>query len=166
MGTAETGPWTWNGLQGSLTTQVRQTLATTLRNGDRKVGLATHLDEESLVTYLFTLPLPPPLSAAREEPLNPQVLQGKLLFHKLGCNECHRPPLFTSPDEYDVGFEDESGLRKFNPPTLHGVSQRDHFFHDGSAGSLKEVLDSAGHPDGGGLTSSQVSRLVAYLRTL
>jgi len=166
LGTAETGPWTWNGLQGSLTTQVRQTLATTLRNGDRKVGLATHLDEESLVTYLFTLPLPPPLSEAREEPHDPEVLRGKLLFHKLGCNECHRPPLLTSPDEYDVGFEDESGLRKFNPPTLHGVSQRDHFFHDGSAGSLKEVLDSAGHPDGGGLTSSQVSRLVAYLRTL
>jgi len=166
LGTAETGPWTWNGLQGSLTTQVRQSLATTMRNGDRKVGLATHLDEEALVTYLFSLPLPPPLSAAREEPLNPQVLLGKLLFTKLGCNECHRAPLFTSPDEYDVGFEDESGERKFNPPTLHGVSQRDHFFHDGSAETLEEVLDTAGHPDGGGLTSRQITRLVAYLRTL
>jgi hypothetical protein len=49
---------------------------------------------------------------------------------------------------------------------LHGVSQRDHFFHDGSAGSLVEVLDSAGHPDGGGLTSRQLAGLVAYLRTL
>jgi cytochrome c peroxidase len=145
---------------------VRQSLATTLRNGDRKVGLATHLDEEALVAYLFTLPLPPPLSEAREEPHNHDALRGKLLFTKLGCNECHRAPLLTSPDEYDVGLEDESGQRKFNPPTLHGVSQRDHFFHDGSAGSLVEVLDSAGHPDGGGLTSRQLAGLVAYLRTL
>ena len=166
LGTAETGPWTWNGLQGSLTTQVRQTLATTMRNGDRKVGLATHLDEESLVAYLFTLPLPPPLSEAREELQDPKTLRGKLLFSKLGCNECHRAPLFTSPDEYDVGLEDESGQRKFNPPTLHGVSQRDHFFHDGSAGSITEVLDTAGHPDGGGLTSRQLSALAVYLRTL
>ena len=166
LGTAETGPWTWSGLQGSLTTQVRQSLATTLRNGDRKVGLATHLDEEALVAYLFTLPLPPPLSEAREEPHNPDELRGKLLFTKLGCNECHRAPLLTSPDEYDVGLEDESGQRKFNPPTLHGVSQRDHFFHDGSAGSIAEVLDTAGHPDGGGLTSRQRDGLVAYLRSL
>ena len=97
---------------------------------------------------------------------SPEALRGKLLFTKLGCNECHRAPLFTSPDEYDVGLEDESGQRKFNPPTLHGVSQRDHFFHDGSAGSIAEVLGTAGHPDGGGLTSHQRDGLVAYLRSL
>ena len=166
LGTAETGPWTWNGFQGSLTLQIRQSLATTLLNGERKKGQATRLDEEALVTYLFTLPLPPPFSEARSEPPNPEITKGKLLFGKLGCNECHRGPLLTSPDEYDVGLHDEAGLKKFNPPTLLGVSQRDHFFHDGSAGTLRQVLDLAGHPDGGGLTGRQLDQLIAYLRSL
>jgi len=165
LGTAETGPWTWNGLQGSLTTQVRQTLSTTLLNGERKDGKVTDLDQEALVAYLFTLPLPPPLSVARGEGANPGVAKGKLLFDKLGCNECHRFPLFTSPDEYDVGLHDEAGFKEFNPPSLHGVSQRDHFFHDGSATSLRQVI-SAGHPDGNGLTGRQLEQLIAYLRTL
>tara|TARA_Y100001934_G_C12367759_1_gene784531 strand:+ start:254 stop:2017 length:1764 start_codon:yes stop_codon:yes gene_type:complete len=166
LGTAETGPWTWNGLQGSLTLQVRQSLATTLLNPERKHGLATRDDEEALVSYLFTLPLPPPLSAARREEYSPEITKGKLLFDKLGCNECHRFPLLTSPDEYDVGLHDEAGFKKFNPPSLHGVSQRDHFFHDGSASTLKEVLNVSGHPDGGNLTQRQLNQLIAYLRTL
>ncbi|MBL62557.1 MAG: cytochrome C peroxidase [Opitutae bacterium] len=166
LGTAETGPWTWNGLQGSLTLQVRQSLATTLLNGERKHGHATHLDQEALVSYLFTLPLPPPLSEARMEPPNDLVTKGKLLFSKLGCNECHRQPLLTSPDEYDVGLHDEAGVKEFNPPSLHGVSQRDRFFHDGSARSFTEVLDRFGHPDGGNLTRKQLDQLIAYLRTL
>ena len=115
---------------------------------------------------MFTLPLPPPLSEARGERPSDEITQGKLLFGKLGCNECHRGPLLTSPDEYDVGIYDEAGQKEFNPPTLHGVSKRDHFFHDGSASSLREALDSAGHPDGGGLTERQLGRLIAYLRTL
>ncbi len=166
LGTAETGPWTWNGLQGSLTTLLRQSLATTLLNGERKQGRATHLDQEALVAYLFTLPLPPPLSEAREEPPSPEITKGKLLFDKLGCNECHRFPLFTSSDEYDVGLHDEAGIKEFNPPSLHGVSQRDRFFHDGSATSFREVLEDAGHPDGDGLSGRQLKQLIAYLRTL
>ncbi len=166
LGTAETGPWTWNGLQGSLTTLLRQSLSTTLLNGERKHGRATHLDQEALVAYLFTLPLPPPLSEAREENPSPEITKGKLLFRKLGCNECHRSPLLTSPDEYDVGLHDEAGIKEFNPPSLHGVSQRDHFFHDGSATTLIEVLETAGHPDGDGFTRSQIDKLIAYLRTL
>ena len=166
LGTAETGPWTWNGLQGSLTLQVRQSLATTLLNLERKHGRATRLDEEALVSYLFTLPLPPPLAEARGEPPGPEITKGKLLFDKLGCNECHRFPLFTSPDEYDVGLHDEAGFKEFNPPSLHGVSQRNHFFHDDSAHTLREVLDPAGHPDGDNLTRSQLDQLIAYLRTL
>ena len=166
LGTAETGPWTWNGFQGSLTLQVRQSLATTLLNGERKQGHATHLDQEALVSYLFTLPLPPPLSEARMEVPNDLVTKGKLLFSKLGCNECHRQPLLTSPDEYDVGLHDEAGVKEFNPPSLHGVSQRDRFFHDGSATSFREVLQEAGHPDGGNLTRKQLDQLIAFLRTL
>ena len=166
LGTAETGPWTWIGLQGSLTTQVRQTLATTLLNGERKHGQVSREDEEALVAFLFTLPLPPPLTEARDETQSPDFTKGKLLFGKLGCNDCHRDTLLTSPDEYDVGLIDEAGQRFFNPPTLHGVSQRDHFFHDASASSLREVLDVFGHPDGGGLTRRQLDQLISYLRTL
>lgn len=166
LGTAETGPWTWNGYQGSLTLQIRQSLATTLLNGERKHGHATHLDQEALVSYLFTLPLPPPLSEARMEAPSDLVTKGKLLFSKLGCNECHRQPLLTSPDEYDVGLHDEAGVKEFNPPSLHGVSQRDRFFHDGSATNFREVLQDAGHPDGGNLTRKQLDQMIAFLRTL
>ena len=145
---------------------MRQTLATTLLNGERKHGQASREDEEALVAFLFTLPLPPPLSEARDETQSPDFTKGKLLFGKLGCNDCHRDTLLTSPEDYDVGLIDEAGQRFFNPPTLHGVSQRDHFFHDASASSLREVLDVFGHPDGGGLTRSQLEQLIGYLRTL
>ena len=58
-----------NGLQGSLTLQVRQSLATTLLNPERKHGLATRDDEEALVSYLFTLPLPRCHGRSRQSPI-------------------------------------------------------------------------------------------------
>lgn len=45
------------------------------------------------------------------------------VFEKLDCVHCHKPPTYTSDQAYDVGLPDEAGLRRFNPPSLLGLSQ-------------------------------------------
>ncbi|MEC8507764.1 MAG: hypothetical protein VXZ53_12360, partial [Planctomycetota bacterium] len=79
---------------------------------------------------------------------------------------CHQPPLYTSPDLYDVGFEDEEGNREFNPPSLRGVSQRGPYFHDNRAGSLEEVLEKFRHQVTKELTSQERRDLIHFLRSL
>ena len=128
----------------------------------------TPQDVLDLTAFLHTLPFPPPLQPATKEPEDQmQLSRGEHLFTELGCAKCHVPPLtYTSPEVYDVGFADEQGLTKFNPPSLRGVSQGYSFFHDGRAKTLDEVFTVHGHQLSRELQLSELRDLLRYLRSL
>jgi cytochrome c peroxidase len=107
---------------------------------------------------------PPP--AARKQADETLVEAGQQVFQRLKCNECHRPPEFTSPITRDVGLEDEVGNRKFNPPSLRGLSHRRAFFHDARAKSLRSVVREYQHQLPSELTGQELEQLLAYLSTL
>jgi hypothetical protein len=163
LGTRLTDPWAWNGSQRELGGQVHQSLATTLHTTD-----ITPEQVNDLTAFLHTLPPPPPLKPLMDEPEDiAQLARGKAIFAREGCAQCHVPPLtFTSPDIYDVGLEDEAGNRKFNPPSLRGVSQNYRFFHDGRAHSLEAVFTEHAHMLKSTLTDGDVHDLVRYLESL
>ncbi|HND53507.1 MAG TPA: hypothetical protein PLV92_13955, partial [Pirellulaceae bacterium] len=66
---------------------------------------------------------------------------------------------------FDVGLADERGERRFNPPSLLGVSQRDALFHDGRARSLEEVVGKFKHAEID-VPESDRPALLAFLRSL
>ncbi|HZU35453.1 MAG TPA: hypothetical protein VFA18_06085, partial [Gemmataceae bacterium] len=64
-----------------------------------------------------------------------------------------------------VGFADERGLRRFNPPSLRGVSQGRHFLHDNRAATLAEVFIKYRHKVGA-ISEDDLADLLRFLRSL
>jgi len=123
-----------------LNEQVRKSL------GDDECTLqnATAQDVNDITAFLHTLPTPPPLQPATDDPADKEGAAcpaAKSCSRASAARVCHVPPLtYTSPAAYDVGLRDEKGLDKFNPPSLRGVSQGYSFLHDGRAKELEEVF--------------------------
>jgi cytochrome c peroxidase len=84
----------------------------------------------------------------------------------LQCTNCHQPPVFTTPDTYDVGLGDKLGNSKFNPPTLLGVGQRGPYFHDNRAITLEEVFLKHKHQLERNLSTDELKDLLSFLRSL
>jgi len=164
-GVADTAPFAWNGKMESLEDQIRKSIATTM------IGPELTEDQVSaLAAYLRTLPPAPALGPiardGQRDDLAAAVERGRKHFAAWNCARCHTAPNYTSRKTYDVGFEDEVGNAEFNPPSLRGVSQRDHLFHDNRAGSLEEVFTKFRHQVPQGRTEREIADLVEFLRSL
>ena len=162
-GTALTDPWAWNGSMKYLQDQIEKSLTDTMHapavNGEQV---------NDLLSYLHTLTPPPPLdpvTASAED--REQVERGRRAFEKRGCVRCHIPPLtYSSHEAQDVGFADERGQRKFNPPSLRGVAQGYGFLHDNRAATLEDVFTKYRHKVGAGLSEEELADLLRFLRSL
>lgn len=165
LGTNGTGPWAWTGAQKSLRGQVQKSFRSTMHAQNPGPGLVS-----DLTAYLRTLPPAPSLSGARssapEELRTPRadLAVGARLFDSSGCVECHVGRYMTADSAFDVGLEDQLGLRRFNPPSLRGVSQRDRLLHDGRVKSLEELLTV--HPPGLSLSPADRTQLIRFLNSL
>lgn len=113
------------------------------------------------------------------------VVQGREIFTKAGCNECHtgsawtlsklpgpistlapRGELEVEEILHDIGTynpeTDVLGKNGFDIPTLLGIHATAPYLHDGSARSLEAVMENPGHlriP----LTSEDVNSLTQFL---
>ena len=156
LGVSESGPWAWNGSMRVLSDQIRKSLHTTLRASD-----VTDKQVEALESFLRKLE-PPRLPS---NSLTSLVGKGRELFSEYRCIRCHTPPAYTSKGTRDVGLSDTAGNRRFNTPSLRGVSHRPAFFHDGRARNLREVFEVFGHPDPD-IAADEISALIAFMSTL
>jgi hypothetical protein len=86
---------------------------------------------------------------------------GPILLHDIGT--CVLDGGFNDQPSTDV-VGDARDACQFDTPTLRGIFATAPYFHDGSAGTLDEVV--ARIPSAAGLTASERSDLVAYLNTL
>ena len=161
LGVGETGPWGWNGKKPTLSEQIHQSATSTMRGSGISDDSAA-----DLAAFLTTLTPPPPFEPAATSADLALVNDGRKLFESLSCADCHSGDTLTSADVYDVGLVDERGLRYFNPPTLRGVGYRENLFHDKRARSLEEVFTKYEHQLERKLTTTEVSVLLRYLRSL
>lgn len=166
LGTKDTGPWAWTGSQKTLRGQLQQSFRSTMHSPNPTPEIVS-----DLTAYLKTLPPAPSLRAARR-PADSEsqaeqaaaVAAGATLFQATGCAECHAGRQFTADSAFDVELEDQLGLRRFNPPSLKGVSQRDRLLHDGRARSIDGVLDV--HPPVHSLSGDERRQLIEFLKSL
>ena len=117
-----------------------------------------------LMAFLKAMPPAPPRHRTTRN--DPAVLRGKEVFRSQSCADCHTPPLYTSGGVFDVGLNDETGHKTFNPPSLRGVSQGGPYFHDGRAGSLEQVFVKYRHQLKGELTKEEIEDLIKFLGTI
>jgi YVTN family beta-propeller protein len=162
LGTRDANPWGWNGGFRELHEQVEQSITSSMQ------GPKPTLEQVSDITaYLHTLRAAPAVLVAATDAERDVVAAGREVFERQGCAKCHVPSLtFTTDGVFEVGLEDEEGLKKFNPPSLRGVSQRSSFLHDGRAKSLQGVFEEHSHQVPAGLEPKDLNALVEYLRSI
>ena len=162
LGSANTEPFAWDGTAESLKAQIHKSLSHTMQSDEAPT------DEQltALAAYVETLAPPPSIDQARGTQTLAAVQRGRELFDTLQCNSCHKPPVYTTPETFDVGIYDKQGNREFNPPKLLGVGQRGPYFHDNRAASLKEVFAKHKHQLGRDLSAKELDDLLSFLRSL
>lgn len=163
LGVGDTAPWAWNGAIESLEAQIRKSVATTMRGPDG-TGELSEDQVQALAAYLRTLPPAPPVRSAATEAGAAAATRGAAVFERIGCQQCHTAPSYTSADTYDVGFVDEVGNAHFNPPSLRGVSQRPGLFHDNRAKGLEDALRKFRHQVPRDLSDAELDDLVEFLK--
>ncbi len=157
-GVAQTGPWSWVGKFQTLEEQVSSTIEHTMQSNRVSRRMA-----EDLAAYLATLEPRP----ARPTSTDPLMAEGRIVFEKQGCAECHAGQRLTKDSLEDVGMDDGlAGHHLFNPPSLRSVKQTAPYFHDGRAKSLEEVIDRFGHRIQEPLSTETRAALLAYLKGL
>jgi YVTN family beta-propeller protein len=165
-GVTRTPPYTWHGWQKDLRDSVRESLIKSMQG-----PTPTEEDLDAMIAYLKTLDFPPNPNRNPDGTLSAQARRGERVFQEKQCHACHIPPLYTSPQIFEVGLEEaKDAYRGFNPPTLRGVYNRAPYLHDGRTRTLEETLTRyhrpsqlTGKPD---LTPQELSDLIAFLRSL
>ena len=101
---------------------------------------------------------------------------------KAQCDSCHIPPTFTdvlagtdpsvpflhAPEEIgvDAAYAERSATKFYRTTPLRALWQHPPYFHDGSAGTLIDVVNHYDSLFGLRLTATQKTDLVEYLKTL
>jgi len=105
--------------------------------------------------------------------LSPAAKRGQAIFSKAGCIDCHKPGLYTDSHPHDVGTRavTDSPTDKFYTPTLIEVWRTAPYLHDGSAGTIRDVVTTRNpndgrHGDVQGLSSEEINDLCVYVLSL
>ena len=134
----------------------------------------------ALLDYQLSLKTPSrrPAASTRRRPS-----AGSALFRKeAGCASCHRSPNFTdvldSPDRstpflhspesvgQDPAYAERSATGLYRTTPLRGLQQHPPYFHDGSAPTLRAVVEHYDRLFRLGLSEGEKSDLVEYLKSL
>ncbi|MQF48755.1 hypothetical protein FIM08_02485 [SAR202 cluster bacterium AC-647-N09_OGT_505m] len=136
--------------------------------GKPHAGLSHELD--ALAAYLGTIEvLDSPFRDNRAE-----INIGRLVFENLECQSCHIPPLYTDHKLHDVGTGDPSLERNshgrgtsFDTPSLIGLWLTAPYFHDGSAATIEQVLQTETvHDVFDNIQTEELTALIAFMRGL
>ncbi|HSO34616.1 MAG TPA: cytochrome-c peroxidase [Labilithrix sp.] len=147
---ANTAPYHWNGEAKDMPALLRLTFQSRMRGPELSDDRLDVLD-----TWLRALKEMPP--AASQDPA--AVSRGKALFEGAAtCQGCHSGAMRTNNATVDV----QTG-GSFQVPSLVGVAWRAPLLHDGTAPSVKALLERA--HGGQALQPQQILDLDAYVRT-
>ncbi len=174
----DTAPYNWMGSKYVLQDSFK---ATTTRMGGTGLMPAELAALESFAVDGLVPPRNPNLKPGG---LTTLQLAGKKLFYDpvVGCTDCHTGPGLTDSAQHDVGTatavevqvqaifagNDTPNKVLYNTPSLRGLFYTAPYLHDGSAATLKIVLQKTAKTMGktSHLTDKQLDALVAYLKTL
>lgn len=157
-GITGTAPFHWRGEFAAMSSLLDDVFGSRMRGGRLLPEYET-----ALLTWLDTVPQLPARTVTDAD----AVLRGRVLFEstEVGCTTCHAGALGSNDLDMNVGTGGS-----FQVPSLHGVSYRAPYLHDGRAPTLSARFEPSGGGDAHGhtstLTSAQIADLVAYLQTL
>ena len=127
--------------------------------------------------HLYQLAIPAPKPPAGSFDSVAAARGGTIFAGKGKCATCHVPPLFTEPGNnlhapgevcVDAFQAERSPTRMYRTAPLAGLwsHQKGGFFHDGRFATLRDVIDHYNSCRSLGLTESEKSDLIEYLKSL
>ncbi|TDP62040.1 c-type cytochrome [Roseateles toxinivorans] len=130
----------------------------------------------ALQAYQLSLKAPTPPAGSFDAPA---AARGKLLFEGAGqCASCHsgatftdanlrlHPPADSMAEPESPSYASRSATKQYRTSPLKGVWQHAPYFHDGSAATLEDVVQTYNTRRSLGLTSQQVIEIAQYLKSL
>jgi YVTN family beta-propeller protein len=159
----------------SMAMGVREDAEYAVRAGIRHTLFTVQPEEDcvALDEYLKALqPIPSPWLV--DGGLSPAAERGKALFFdsKVGCAQCHRPPLYTNLKSYDAGTVGrfDKPTDRFDTPSLIEAWRTEPYLHDGRAVTIEEAITHWNREDKRGrtshLTPEEIAELAAFVRSL
>ena len=161
MAAAKGGPME---MGADLPTAVRVAIKTLLFT-NLPDGVAADMED-----YIRSLkPVPSPYLVRGR--LSPAARAGEVVFRQAGCIRCHVPGLYTDRLRHDVGTATRYDVSpRFPTPSLIEAWRTGPYLHNGSAGTIRDVLtgrNPAGrHGDVADLSGEQLDELCAYVLSL
>lgn len=151
----------------SMISGIRDSAELAVRRGFQLIQFYD-IDEESASNvddYLRSLkPVPSPYLVDGE--LSAKAKEGKEVFNRLKCNDCHSGPYFTDMKMHRIGddIEFEDG---WDTPTLREVWRTAPYLFDGRAGTMEEVFTIHKHGVGNKKVSKkEIEALTEYVNSL
>ncbi|MHC4312213.1 MAG: c-type cytochrome [Planctomycetota bacterium] len=139
-----------------MITGVRDSGEAAVRTGIKHILFAVRPEGDALAIdeYLKSLkPVPSPYLVKGK--LSKSAKRGRKLFEKAGCAQCHKEPLYTDLQKYNVGIgEGRDEDREFDTPTLVEIWRTAPYLYDGRAVTIEEVLTKYNPGDKHGVTSN------------
>ncbi len=97
--------------------------------------------------------------------LSETAKQGRMVFERLRCDECHSGPYFTDLKMHRIGDDIEFDAG-WDTPTLREVWRTGPYLFDGRAATLEEVFSVHGHGIDGKVSKKDMAALVEYVKSL
>jgi mono/diheme cytochrome c family protein len=128
----------------------------------------------SLQAYQLSIPAPPPPAGSFDAAA---AQRGQALFAN-SCARCHSGPTFTDAnarlhppsdsmaEPETPSYASRSATKQYRTAPLKGIWQHPPYFHDGSAATLEDVVNTYDARLSLGLTPAQKADLVQYLKSL
>ena len=164
-----------------MSTGVREKAEVAVRTGMKYIMFmdANEEDAQAFDTYLANMrPVPSPYLV--ENKLSESAQNGKVIFQKAGCADCHNGTYLTDQKLYDVGTTSKFDMKLdaenqpvpqklFDTPALIELWRTAPYLHDGWYYKIEGLLEKGSHGVKmgiDGLSESEVSQLSDYLRSL
>ena len=150
----------------SMISGIRETAEWAVRAGFKFIQFFDITEEDAVCVdaYLKSLrPVPSPYLVDGE--LSDLAKEGRKIFEKLNCTECHRGPYYTDLKMHRIG-EDIEFEKGWDTPTLREVWRTAPYLFDGRAATMEEVFEIHKHGIDKKVSKKEIKALTEYVNSL
>lgn len=150
----------------SMISGIRETAEWAVRAGFKFIQFFDITEEDAVCVdaYLKSLrPVPSPYLVDGE--LSDLTKEGRKIFEKLNCTECHSGPYYTDLKMHRIG-EDIEFEKGWDTPTLREVWRTAPYLFDGRAATMEEVFEIHKHGIDKKVSKKEIKALTEYVNSL
>lgn len=150
----------------SMISGIRETAEWAVRAGFKFIQFFDITEEDAVCVdaYLKSLrPVPSPYLVDGE--LSDLAKEGRKIFEKLNCTECHSGPYYTDLKIHRIG-EDIEFEKGWDTPTLREVWRTAPYLFDGRAATMEEVFEIHKHGIDKKVSKKEIKAVTEYVNSL